>query len=393
MAVSSPTLKRVAFSRWLPAFLFALALSAVMALVAVAAAPARALSGDGSARWKLVWQDEFNGAAGTPPDSSKWGYDSGCSGEGNNELECYTRRPQNVSLDGAGDLQIVARHESYRGHSYTSGRILTKGLFSRRYGRFEARMKIPSGQGTWPAFWMLGANYDRVVWPRSGEIDVMEAIGRQPATVYGSIHGVGYDDSAISTPYRLARGTLADRFHVYAVEWSPKGIAWYIDNVRYAWKTPRSLPAGALWAFDHPFFLILNLAIGGDWPGPPSSSSVFPSSLLVDYVRVYKRSGRDSEAPDPPTRLRIERRGARTLRIAWDFARDDVGVTSYALFIGQKRMGRTTKTRFAVNGLRPATRYVIRVRAYDAAGNRSISATIRARTCETTVNRSASTRC
>ena len=370
----------------------ALALSVAASVAALAATASSSFSADNALRWKIVWQDEFNGTAGTPPDSTRWTYDTGCSW-GNNELECYTKRQQNVSLDGAGNLQIIARHESYGGRHYTSARILTEGLFSRRYGRFEARMKIPSGQGTWPAFWMLGTNIEKVDWPRCGEIDVMEAIGREPATVYGSMHGVGYDDGPINTPYQLTSGALADGFHLYAVEWSPKGIAWYIDSIRYAWKTPRSLPAGALWAFDHPFFLILNLAIGGDWPGPPNSSTVFPASLLVDYVRVYRRSGPDTEAPNPPTKLRLERRGARTLSIAWSFARDDVGVTRYALFVGKKRVGRTVKTKFVLSGLKPATTYLVRVRAYDAAGNGSTAATIRARTCRTTGIGRVSARC
>jgi len=374
----------VAFSRR-----FRLALAAVLIVVgdvvaALGAVSAGSLPGDGSSRWKLVWQDEFDGAAGTAPDSGKWTYDVGCSGWGNSELECYTKRSQNVSLDGSGRLRIIARHESYQGRDYTSGRILSKGLFARTYGRFEARMKIPSGQGMWPAFWMLGTNIDSVGWSRCGEIDVMEAIGREPATVFGSMHGPGYDDGPISTAYTLTEGVLADDYHLYAVEWSPKGIAWYLDGVRYAWKTPRALPREAPWAFDHPFFLIFNLAIGGEWPGPPDSSTVFPTTLLVDYVRVYKRSGLDTEAPNPPAWLRVVKRGTTKVTLAWNVARDDVGTTRYVVLRGRKRVASTAKTRFVLHGLRPGNSYLVRVLAFDAAGNRSAAAQVEVHTRRTT---------
>jgi beta-glucanase (GH16 family) len=370
-----------------------LSLAAVVLAVALSASVAFSRPKASSQHWKLVWSDEFTGPEGIQLDPARWTYNIGCTGWGNNELECYTQRPENVSLDGNGDLRITALKESYEGHSYTSGRILTEGRFFRTYGRFEARIKIPSGQGTWPAFWMVGSNINQAGWPDCGEIDVMEAIGKEPSTLYGSMHGPGYVGTLISTPYVLNSGALSDDFHVYAIEWSKKGIAWYIDNVRYAWKTPSDLPAGATWAFDHPFFMILNLAIGGDWPGPPDASTVFPATMLVDYVRVYKSVVPDTKAPTPPTRLHVVRRGVRYLRVAWRAAHDNVGVKRYTLFLGKKRIGSTVKTRFVVRGLKPARRYVVHVRAYDAAGNHSRPATTRARTCRPAGARRGSARC
>ncbi len=293
--MKTPTSHRKGFSAFLALlsarqWLIAAVIAALIGAAALGAVFAGASSTDKApSGWKLVWHDEFNGSAGSLPNKKKWTYDIGCSGWGNNELECYTKRKQNVSMDGRGQLAIVARKESYNGHDYTSARILTEGLFAHEYGRFEARIKIPRGQGTWPAFWMLGSNFDTVGWPDCGEIDVMEEIGSQPQTVYGSMHGLGYTGSLIGSSYTLPKGTLADAYHVYAVEWSASKISWYVDGVRYETRTRKDLPAGAKWAFDHPFYITLNLAIGGDWPGSPDATTRFPAKLLVDYVRVYTR--------------------------------------------------------------------------------------------------------
>jgi len=173
--------------------------------------------------------------------------------------------------------------------SYTSGRIHTQGKFAQRYGRFEARIKIPTGQGMWPAFWMMGANSER--WPDRGEIDIMENIGKEPGTVHGTIHGPGYSGAkGIGGPFSLAAGKkVADDFHIYAVEWAPDEIGWYVDDTPYKTATPANLPAGTKWVFDGPFYLLLNLAVGGDWPGSPDAATAFPQSMLVDYVRVYEQ--------------------------------------------------------------------------------------------------------
>lgn len=249
----------------------------------------------GQEPWTLVWSDEFNSPNGSAPDPAKWTYDLGGGGWGNNELETYTNRTRNVHIEH-GMLIIQARKEDYTGpdgiaRHYTSARLKTQGLFQQTYGRFEARIKIPHGQGLWPAFWMLGENIAQVDWPKCGEIDIFENIGREPSTIHGTIHGPGYsDESGISGSYTLPGGRrFADRFHTFAVEWEPNAIRFYVDSILYKTSLRADLPAGTTWIFDHPFFLILNVAVGGGWPGNPDSSTTFPQTMKVDYVRVFRR--------------------------------------------------------------------------------------------------------
>jgi beta-glucanase (GH16 family) len=253
----------------------------------LAVIPALAQSG-----WKLVWSDEFNGSS---IDRTKWNYDTGTgwNGWGNNELQYYTDRPDNARIEN-GNLVIEARKEEHGGRQYTSGRLVTKGKFSRTYGRFEARIKVPFGQGILPAFWMLG-NDGPKGWPECGEIDIMEVIGKEPANVYGTIHGPGYSGaSSLGGKYSLPVGAkLHEDFHVYAVEWEPGTIRWYFDGALFHTRSSADLPAGSKWVFDHPFHILLNLAVGGNWPGYPDATTRFPQFLTVDYVRVFER---------PPTR-------------------------------------------------------------------------------------------
>lgn len=232
-----------------------------------------------------TWADEFDGPANTLPDPSKWTYDLGNNnGWGNRELETYTNSLQNVHLDGAGRLVI---HVDRSGSTYTSARIKTQGLISARYGRIEARIRLPFGQGIWPAFWMLGKNINKVGWPRCGEIDIMENIGREPRTVHGTIHGPGYSGGeGIGRPKHIDKD-FADDFHVYAVDWDPHIIRWYVDGDLYSELTPDDL-RGNKWVFDHDFFILLNVAVGGYWPGNPDTTTEFPQTMLVDYVRVYQ---------------------------------------------------------------------------------------------------------
>lgn len=235
--------------------------------------------------WTLAWSDEFDGAA---LDHSKWVEEVSGSGFGNHELQYTTARPENLRVSG-GNLVIEARQESYGGMAYTSARIKSAGLKEQAYGRYEARIKIPKGQGIWPAFWLLGADVASTGWPRCGEIDIMENIGREPALVHGTVHGPGYSGAnGFGKASALASGIYADDFHVYAVEWERNEIRWYRDGVQY--HTARPELVGGAWVFDHPFFVILNLAVGGDWPGSPDASTVMPQQMLVDYVRVYQRS-------------------------------------------------------------------------------------------------------
>jgi beta-glucanase (GH16 family) len=220
--------------------------------------------------------------------------EAGGSGWGNHELEAYTNRPENVHVEG-GNLVITARKESYMGtdiinRQYTSGRVKTAGLFEQKYGRFEARIQIPRGQGMWPAFWLLGNNLGTIDWPSCGEIDVMENVGDAPTEIQGSLNGPGYSAAnAISEAYKLPTGKFADAFHIFAVEWESNVVRFYVDGNLYETKTPADLAKGKAWVYDHPFFIVLNLAIGGDWPGSPDDTTVFPQRMLVDYVRVYTK--------------------------------------------------------------------------------------------------------
>jgi beta-glucanase (GH16 family) len=246
--------------------------------------------------WTMVWSDEFDGPNGSSVDRSKWVAETGGKGWGNHELEYYTDRSENASIRD-GNLVIRALREKHIGpdgveRNYTSARLKTFSKFSQAYGRFEARIKIPNGQGIWPAFWMLGDDIDKVGWPTCGEIDIMENIGREPATVHGSIHGPGYIGTVgLQEPYTLSgRWGFADDFHIFAIEWDSESVSFYVDQDVYVRRTRADLKPGWKWVFDKPFFLILNLAVGGDWPGNPDSTTVFPQNMLVDYVRVYQRS-------------------------------------------------------------------------------------------------------
>ena len=231
--------------------------------------------------WQLAWSDEFDEATLDP---TKWVVDTGDS-FGTDQQDYDTGRPNNIDITG-GNLVITAQQESYMGSSYTSGRIETNGNFSQSYGRFEARIQLPKGQGMWPAFWLLGDNYATVGWPACGEIDIMELRGATPATVLGSIHGPGGD--SYSEGFNLSGGaTFADGFHVFALEWVPGEIRWYVDDNLYETQAADMLPASQTWVFDHPFFIILDLAVGGTFGGPTSSATTFPQTMMVDYVRVY----------------------------------------------------------------------------------------------------------
>jgi beta-glucanase (GH16 family) len=243
-------------------------------------------------RSRLVWSDEFNGPAGASPNPAKWRFDVGGGGWGNEELEYYTSRRTNASLDGYGHLVLTARRESYTAKGttryYTSARLKTQGLFSTTYGRLQARIELPSGRGLWPAFWAVGEDIESLGWPASGEIDVMESLG-DPFTVYGSIHGPEGDSPrgySYTTPHS-SLVSLSGGFHVYGVDWSPAAIVFTLDGVRYATRTPTLLSVGQQWVFNKPFFLILDQAVGGVWPGAPTASTAFPSTMLVDWVRVY----------------------------------------------------------------------------------------------------------
>lgn len=235
----------------------------------------------------LVWFDEFEGPSGQSPDSTSWRFDIGTDW-GNAQLEYDTDRPANVSLDGEGNLAITALKESFLGREYTSGRINTRALFARTRGRFEARIHLPVGQGIWPAFWLLGGNFESVGWPACGEIDIMEYRGQYPHIASGALHGPGYSGgSSVGGYYALPEGGFDEGFHIFAIEWAEDSITWLIDDVPYQTIGPSDLPAGSEWVFDHPFFIILNVAVGGHYVGAPDETTTFPQTMLVDWVRVY----------------------------------------------------------------------------------------------------------
>lgn len=241
--------------------------------------------------WNLVWSDEFNG---TSLNRANWTPEigTGSGGWGNNELQYYTDRAQNVQVTG-GNLVITAQKESYGGMNYTSARIKTQDLKSFTYGKVEARIKLPSGQGLWPAFWMLGSNISSVGWPKSGEIDIMERVNHNPY-VNGTVHW----DAGGHAEYGRVSGNLDfSQFHVYSIEWDSKYIRWFVDGQQFN-EFYIENGTGNTEEFQRPFFLLLNLAVGGNWPGSPNNSTPFPSQMLVDYVRVYQDSGASNVISD-----------------------------------------------------------------------------------------------
>lgn len=251
----------------------------------------------------LVKADEFNTDGALDP--TMWTFDIGDgtaqglpAGWGNNELQYYTDRPENVRVEN-GVLVITAREESFAGSNYTSARITTQGLFEQKYGRFEARIRLPVGKGIWPAFWLLGNDCDQNTWPQCGEIDIMEYLGNKPTVVLGSVHGPGYNaGDSIGKEYTLENDRFDNGFHIFGIEWGPDYINYYVDGDLYQTITPETTADEAItfnapensgaWVFNgRPFYIIINMAVGGSLPGAPNAETEFPQSMYVDYVRVY----------------------------------------------------------------------------------------------------------
>lgn len=249
--------------------------------------------------WVLVWADEFSGAAGAGVNPSYWRYDTadGCSsgncGWGNNEKEYYRAAPENVAQTGDGYLAIVARVATdslscYYGRCrYTSGKITTRDKVSILPGRVEARIKLAQGQGLWPAFWMLGENIARAGWPTCGELDILENKGSQPTLTSSAVHGPGYSGN---TPFAHTQSNTATEFHVYAVEWDAQSIRYYVDTQLHYTVSRGAVQQYGAWVFDQAFFVVLNQAVGGHFDGDPQSDAIFPATMLIDYVRVYRRT-------------------------------------------------------------------------------------------------------
>ncbi|WP_423223346.1 carbohydrate binding domain-containing protein [Candidatus Amarolinea aalborgensis] len=254
-------------------------------------------------QWVMAWSDEFNDVAGSPPDANAWGYElgdgtmNGIPGWGNSEEEFYSDSPDSVAMDGNGNLRLRLQSLDpattdkvcwYGPCKYTSARLLTKNRTEFRYGRIEARVLVPSGEsGLWPAFWSLGTNIDQVGWPQAGEIDIMEYVSRIPTEIFGTIHGPGYSGgNAYGNTYNFG-SPVAAAYHTYAVEWAPNEIHWYVDGINYHNATPANVAPNE-WVYNHPFYLLFNLAIGGNFGGSISPNLTFPQDMLVDYVRVYQ---------------------------------------------------------------------------------------------------------
>lgn len=245
----------------------------------------------------LLWEDTFDGTEGTLPDPAAWNVMEGnadTNGWGNQELQWYRGDPANLAHDGEGHLAIVAQASApgedlpcWNGAScpYTSARITTRGKVELLYGRAEARIRFPEGRGLWPAFWMMGTNGEG--WPRCGEIDIVELVGSKPGEILGTLHGPGYSGGASLSNYHHLAERFTSGFHTYGVEKHPNLIRWYVDDTEYGRLTPESLPDGAAWVFEQPFYLLLNLAVGGHLPGSPDASTSFPATMLVDHVRLF----------------------------------------------------------------------------------------------------------
>ena len=248
--------------------------------------------------WTLVWADEFDSTAGTGVNTAYWRHDTadGCAsgncGWGNNEREYYRTSPDNIAQTGDGYLAIVARVNTdttlscYYGRClYTSAKITTRDKVSILPGRVEARVKLATGQGLWPAFWLLGENIGRVGWPACGELDILENKGSQPTLTSSAVHGPGYSGN---TPFVHTQSNAATDFHVYAVEWDAQSIRYYIDTQLHYTVSRAAVQQRGAWVFDQAFFVILNQAVGGNFDGHPQSDAIFPATMLIDYVRVYR---------------------------------------------------------------------------------------------------------
>lgn len=237
--------------------------------------------------YHLEWNDEFNGAK---LDNENWKFWTGGHGWGNDELEYYTARKKNVFVK-KGKLVIEARKEKYEKNDYTSGLVTTQGKREFKYGRIDIRAKLPKGKGIWPALWLLGNNHSTIGWPASGEVDIMELLGHEPGTIYATMHwgpaGASVSQK-IGGKFSIAGADFSKQFHVFSFEWDEKIMKWYVDNVAYF--TSSADVVTGTYPFDNRFFILMNIAVGGKWPGYPDEKNIFPQRMYIDYVRVYQKS-------------------------------------------------------------------------------------------------------
>ncbi|OVE68210.1 glycoside hydrolase [Clostridium diolis] len=332
--------------------------------------------------WNLAWSDEFNG---TNINTSNWKYETGGDGWGNNELEYYTNRSENARIEN-GNLVIEARKENYNGMNYTSARLKSQGLKNWTYGKVEARMKLPAGQGVWPAFWMLGENISQVSWPKCGEIDIMEHINNESA-IHGTIH---WDSTGNNThaQYGAASPNIdVTQYHVYSIEWDASSIKWFVDGTQYLEANIANNINGTE-EFHKPFFILFNLAVGGNWPGNPDGSTPFPAKMYVDYVRVYQRGDNNPTpaptAPAVPSGLSAAASNQSSINVSWNASS---GATGYDLKVDNNVISNVTSP-YVNSGLTENSTHTYAVRAKNANGtsswSNSISATTKASSNPTT---------
>lgn len=234
----------------------------------------------------LVWSEEFDQST---LDMNSWNYETGGYWF-NNELQYYRGGTANTALQN-GKLVITAKKETYQNREHTSARLTTEGKVEYKYGRIDVRGKLPKGQGIWPAIWLLGNDLSSVGWPACGELDMVELLGHTPQTVHGSINYGPQGNSwayTKTTSYTLPGEDFSDKYHVFSILWEENSIKYYVDDNLYTTYTPNNIVSGQSWRFNHPFFFILNVAVGGDWPGNPDQTTAFPQQMLIDYIRVFQ---------------------------------------------------------------------------------------------------------
>lgn len=327
---------------------------------------------DNIGEWQPVWCDEFD--VDGLPNGDKWGYDTGGSGWGNNELQYYTYQDLDNASVTNGILSITAVKENMEGKDYTSARLVSKYRGDWLYGRIQIKAKLPAGLGTWGALWMLPTDWEYGGWPDSGEIDIMEYVGYEQDTVFGTIHTGAYNHTlGTQVGENITVENAETTWHVYEMVWQPGEILLFVDGVQYATfgYTPESnvgIENSDAWPFDKRFHLIMNLAIGGDWGGSRGlDTDIFPTAMEVDYVRVYQKdyAGLDLEAPSVVSNLRVLDQSSETVQIAWNHAVDDVRIKEYEILINNIVLGTTTINSFTIGNLDPETDYTIHVRALD----------------------------
>ncbi|WP_238898972.1 family 16 glycosylhydrolase [Clostridium sp. YIM B02500] len=332
--------------------------------------------------WNLAWSDEFNG---TSINTSNWKYETGGDGWGNNELEYYTNRSENARIEN-GNLVIEARKENYSGMNYTSARLKSQGLKNWTYGKVEARMKLPAGQGVWPAFWMLGENISQVSWPKCGEIDIMEHINNESA-IHGTIHWDSTDNNTHAQYGAASPNIDVTQYHVYSIEWDASSIKWFVDGTQYLEANIANNINGTE-EFHKPFFILFNLAIGGNWPGNPDGSTPFPAKMYVDYVRVYQHGDNNPTpapaAPAVPSGLSAAASNQSSINVSWNASS---GATGYDLKVDNNIISNVTSP-YVNSGLTENSTHTYAVRAKNANGtsswSNSISATTKASSNPTT---------